>query len=146
VSATFGVPGLMSVPSDGAAHSVPIALLELEADMSWVCVPKRDCRVHLRAGPLHPNNLPYYPCTKKVPQSGLHSQSSNYTSSQRMTVHSSQSSSSSSGVKVKIIDQVLSQRTLPSPRTVQLVQLALVLPAADVSTTSTSKDKGGGST
>jgi len=41
VSATFGVPGLMGVPRDGAVYCVPIALLEL-----GVCAPRRDCRVH----------------------------------------------------------------------------------------------------
>ncbi|CAA7266059.1 unnamed protein product [Cyclocybe aegerita] len=49
VSATFGVPGLISIPSDGEGHNVTIVKLTLEADMSWVCVPKKDSRVHLRA-------------------------------------------------------------------------------------------------
>ncbi|KAF8959143.1 hypothetical protein BDZ97DRAFT_1839119 [Flammula alnicola] len=49
VSATFGVPGLISIPSDAVGHSVTIVRLGLEADMSWVCVPKKDSRVHLKA-------------------------------------------------------------------------------------------------
>ncbi|KAF9476194.1 hypothetical protein BDN70DRAFT_882734 [Pholiota conissans] len=49
VSATFGVPGLISIPNDGVGHSVTIARLSLDAEMSWVCVPKKDTRVHLKA-------------------------------------------------------------------------------------------------
>ncbi|KIM37386.1 hypothetical protein M413DRAFT_273699 [Hebeloma cylindrosporum] len=49
VSATFGVPGLINIPSDGVGHSVTIVKLELDATMSWVCVPKKDGKVHLKA-------------------------------------------------------------------------------------------------
>jgi hypothetical protein len=48
ISATFGVPGLINIPSDGVGHSVTIAKLELDATMSWVCVPKKDGKVHLK--------------------------------------------------------------------------------------------------
>jgi len=47
VSATFKVPGLMSIPSDGIVHNVTIAKLTLDATMSWVCVPKKDAKTHL---------------------------------------------------------------------------------------------------
>ncbi|KAG5351762.1 hypothetical protein C0989_005017 [Termitomyces sp. Mn162] len=49
VSATFQVPGLITIPSDGAAHNVTIVKLSLDAVMSWVCVPKKDVKVHLSA-------------------------------------------------------------------------------------------------
>ncbi|KAF8187704.1 hypothetical protein BJ912DRAFT_926564 [Pholiota molesta] len=49
VSAAFGVPGLISIPSDGVGHIVTIVKLSLDAEMSWVCVPKKDTRVHLKA-------------------------------------------------------------------------------------------------
>ncbi|KAF5374163.1 hypothetical protein D9615_008847 [Tricholomella constricta] len=49
VSATFEVPGLITIPSDGAAHNVTIAELKLAARMSWVCVPKKDTKTHLSA-------------------------------------------------------------------------------------------------
>ncbi|KAG5640964.1 hypothetical protein DXG03_006525 [Asterophora parasitica] len=49
VSATFEVPGLISIPSDNAAHNVTIAELKLGATMSWVCVPKKDSKMHLSA-------------------------------------------------------------------------------------------------
>ncbi|KAG5351764.1 hypothetical protein C0989_005019 [Termitomyces sp. Mn162] len=49
VSATFQVPGLITIPSDGAAHNVTIVELSLGAVMSWVCVPKKDMKVHLNA-------------------------------------------------------------------------------------------------
>ncbi|GLB45330.1 putative mucoidy inhibitor A [Lyophyllum shimeji] len=49
VSATFEVPGLITIPSDGAAHNVTIVQLRLGAKMSWVCVPKKGTKVHLSA-------------------------------------------------------------------------------------------------
>ncbi|KAF9465725.1 hypothetical protein BDZ94DRAFT_1320026 [Collybia nuda] len=49
ISATFEVPGLLDVPSDGVAHNMTIVQLHLDAVMSWVCVPKKDARMHLNA-------------------------------------------------------------------------------------------------
>ncbi|KAF8057091.1 hypothetical protein FPV67DRAFT_1611316 [Lyophyllum atratum] len=49
VSATFEVPGLITIPSDGVAHNVTIVQLKLNATMSWVCVPKKDTKTHLSA-------------------------------------------------------------------------------------------------
>ncbi|EAU80890.1 mucoidy inhibitor A [Coprinopsis cinerea okayama7 len=49
ISATFSVPGLMTIPSDNVAHNVTIVKLELDADMEWVSVPKRETKVHLKA-------------------------------------------------------------------------------------------------
>ena len=47
VSATFQVPGLISIPSDGTIHNVTIAKLDLDAKMSWVCVPKKGAKTYL---------------------------------------------------------------------------------------------------
>ena len=47
ITATFSIPGLMSVPSDDVAHNVTIAKLDLDAKMTWVAVPKVDTKVHL---------------------------------------------------------------------------------------------------
>lgn len=47
ISATFRVPGLMSIPSDGIIHNVTIAKLKFDATMSWVSVPKKDTKTHL---------------------------------------------------------------------------------------------------
>ncbi|KAJ6554999.1 hypothetical protein DFH09DRAFT_577671 [Mycena vulgaris] len=49
VSATFRVPGLVSIPSDGEAHNFTIVQLKLNAAMSWVSVPKVDTKAHLNA-------------------------------------------------------------------------------------------------
>jgi Domain of unknown function (DUF4139) len=49
ITATFTIPGLMSIPSDGVAHNVTIANLSLDAEMEWVSVPKREAKVHLKA-------------------------------------------------------------------------------------------------
>lgn len=47
VTATFQVPGLISVPTDDESHNVTIAELKLDATMSWVAVPKKEAKVHL---------------------------------------------------------------------------------------------------
>ncbi|KAF6747896.1 hypothetical protein DFP72DRAFT_1167026 [Ephemerocybe angulata] len=49
ITATFSVPGLMTIPSDGVSHKVTIVKLALDATMEWVSVPKRDPKVHLKA-------------------------------------------------------------------------------------------------
>jgi hypothetical protein len=48
ISATFQVPGVISIPSDGNTHNVTIVELKLDATMSWACVPKKDTKVHLK--------------------------------------------------------------------------------------------------
>jgi len=53
VSATFGVPGLITIPSDNVGHNVTIVKLKLDATMNWVCVPKKDTRVHLKVSSHH---------------------------------------------------------------------------------------------
>ena len=47
ISATFSVPGKMSIPSDRVSHTVTITELSLETKMSWVCVPKQNTKAHL---------------------------------------------------------------------------------------------------
>ncbi|KAH9475079.1 Protein F37C4.5 [Psilocybe cubensis] len=49
VNATFRVPGLTTIPSDEEDHNVTIAVLQLNAKISWVCIPQRDTQVHLEA-------------------------------------------------------------------------------------------------
>ncbi|KAF8877367.1 hypothetical protein BD779DRAFT_1475255 [Infundibulicybe gibba] len=49
VSATFKIPGLISIPSDGKSHNITIVELKLDAAMSWVAIPKQDAKVHLKA-------------------------------------------------------------------------------------------------
>jgi uncharacterized protein (TIGR02231 family) len=49
VSASFTVPGIITIPSDATAHNVTITELKLDATMSWVAVPKLDTRVRLSA-------------------------------------------------------------------------------------------------
>jgi hypothetical protein len=47
ISATFTVPGTITIPSDGVAHNVTIVELSLDSTMSWVSVPKVDAKTHL---------------------------------------------------------------------------------------------------
>ena len=44
---TFKVPGLITIPSDGAAHNVTIAKLKPEAKLSWLAVPQVGAGVYL---------------------------------------------------------------------------------------------------
>jgi len=49
VSATFRVPGLVTIPCDNATHNFTIVELRPKAVMSWVAVPKREAKTHLTA-------------------------------------------------------------------------------------------------
>ncbi|KAJ7185399.1 hypothetical protein C8R46DRAFT_378467 [Mycena filopes] len=49
VNATFRVPGVVSIPCDGAAHNFTIVELQPQAAMSWVAIPKREAKTHLTA-------------------------------------------------------------------------------------------------
>jgi hypothetical protein len=48
INATFRIPGLVTIPSDGAVHNFTIVELELEASMTWVSIPKYDTKTHLK--------------------------------------------------------------------------------------------------
>lgn len=54
ISATFQVPGSITVPSDGASHNVTVVQLDLDAVMSWVSVPKLDAKSHLKVCTVDP--------------------------------------------------------------------------------------------
>ncbi|CAK5270370.1 unnamed protein product [Mycena citricolor] len=49
VGATFRVPGMVTIPSDGEVHNFTIVELSLKAAMSWVCVPKMGAKAHILA-------------------------------------------------------------------------------------------------
>ncbi|KAF5337673.1 hypothetical protein D9758_013000 [Tetrapyrgos nigripes] len=49
VSATFQVPGLVTIPSNAGERSFTIVELNLGAAMSWVAVPKEEAKVALKA-------------------------------------------------------------------------------------------------
>ncbi|KAK7037567.1 hypothetical protein VNI00_011059 [Paramarasmius palmivorus] len=42
ITATFRVPGTITIPGDGQAHSVSVAQLRLDANLTWITVPKAD--------------------------------------------------------------------------------------------------------
>jgi hypothetical protein len=58
ITATFSIPGLTTIPSDGASYNVTITDLELNAEMSWISVPKKSPKAHLTVRSLH-LYLPY---------------------------------------------------------------------------------------
>lgn len=47
ITTTFGVPGKISIPSDGATHNVTVAQMKLNGKMCWVTVPKQEAKAHL---------------------------------------------------------------------------------------------------
>ena len=53
ITATFSVPGIITIPSDDASHNVTITELELDAEMSWISVPKKSPKAHLTVRSLH---------------------------------------------------------------------------------------------
>jgi hypothetical protein len=55
VSATFQPEelSLISIPSDGNIHNVTIAKLDLDAKMSWVCVPKKGAKAYFNVSSIY---------------------------------------------------------------------------------------------
>ncbi|KAG8706093.1 hypothetical protein FRC11_008522 [Ceratobasidium sp. 423] len=47
LSATFGIPGRSDIPSDEGSHKVVVVVLDLEADLEWICVPREKESVFL---------------------------------------------------------------------------------------------------
>ncbi|CUA67825.1 Protein F37C4,5 [Caenorhabditis elegans] [Rhizoctonia solani] len=47
LNTTFGIPGRSEIPSDEGNHKVVIAVLELQADLEWICVPREKESVFL---------------------------------------------------------------------------------------------------
>ncbi|KEP47555.1 mucoidy inhibitor A [Rhizoctonia solani 123E] len=47
LNTTFGIPGRSDIPSDQGSHKVVIAVLDLKADLEWVCVPREKESVFL---------------------------------------------------------------------------------------------------
>ena len=52
VSATFSIPGTITIPSDLNEHNVTIIQLKLDAIISWLAVPKLDSKTHISVSPL----------------------------------------------------------------------------------------------
>ncbi|QRW04781.1 mucoidy inhibitor A [Ceratobasidium sp. AG-Ba] len=40
LSATFGISGHSNIPSDEGSHKVVIAVLDLAAELEWICIPR----------------------------------------------------------------------------------------------------------
>ncbi|KAK1221266.1 hypothetical protein PQX77_015926 [Marasmius sp. AFHP31] len=49
LSATFKIPGLVTIPPTNSQHTFTIVELKLDALMTWFSIPKVDARVHLKA-------------------------------------------------------------------------------------------------
>ncbi|CAE6405562.1 unnamed protein product [Rhizoctonia solani] len=47
LNTTFGIAGRSDIPSDEGSHKVVIAVLDLQADLEWICVPREKESVFL---------------------------------------------------------------------------------------------------
>ncbi|KAG8765942.1 hypothetical protein FRC12_007190 [Ceratobasidium sp. 428] len=61
LSATFGIPGRSDIPSDESSHKVVISVLELDAELEWVCVPREKESVFLRCKVLNASEFTLLP-------------------------------------------------------------------------------------
>jgi len=48
ISATYQIPGMVDIPSDGAKHYVTIAKMKFTSKMLWYSIPKIDTRAYLK--------------------------------------------------------------------------------------------------
>lgn len=48
LSATFRIPGRSNIPSDDGSHKVVIQILDLQANLEWVCMPRQTQSVFLK--------------------------------------------------------------------------------------------------
>lgn len=48
IDALFEVPRILSIPSDGEVHTVPVMELDVEATTSWLCVPHTNDKVYVK--------------------------------------------------------------------------------------------------
>ncbi|KAH8810146.1 hypothetical protein DL96DRAFT_1716865 [Flagelloscypha sp. PMI_526] len=49
VNASFGIPGTVSIPSDGDSHNITVVKLDLPLEREWVAVPRKEVSVHMMA-------------------------------------------------------------------------------------------------
>ncbi|KAG8707787.1 hypothetical protein FRC09_001619 [Ceratobasidium sp. 395] len=61
LSATFGIPGRSDIPSDESSHKVMISVLNLDAELEWVCVPREKESVFLRCKVLNASEFTLLP-------------------------------------------------------------------------------------
>lgn len=62
LNATFGIPGHSDIPSDAGEHKVVITVLELEAELEWLCVPREKESVFLIVSRFFSTFLPALMC------------------------------------------------------------------------------------
>ncbi|KAF4579599.1 hypothetical protein EYR36_001417 [Pleurotus pulmonarius] len=58
LSASFQVPGFITVPNDGEVHTVTVVELQLEATMAWIGIPRAVPRVHIKAKVKNASSFP----------------------------------------------------------------------------------------
>jgi len=66
INATFRVPRVSTVPTDGTSHNVTVVKLDLDAIMSWVAIPKVDAKTHLQAKITNASDYTLLPGTASI--------------------------------------------------------------------------------
>ncbi|KAG6898902.1 hypothetical protein C0993_002979 [Termitomyces sp. T159_Od127] len=163
VSATFQVPGLITIPNDGVSHNVTIAQLKLGATMSWAKIKNASQYTLLRGtgsvyvdgsfisrsevpavSPEESFDCPlgldpsirvtYHPLSKKQSKSGFYTKTRTHVYTQTVTVHNTKSIPVEG---VRIADQV------PVSEDAQ-IQVKLISPALGAKEKGKDRDEGTG--
>ncbi|EUC54492.1 mucoidy inhibitor A, putative, partial [Rhizoctonia solani AG-3 Rhs1AP] len=61
LSATFGIPGRSDIPSEEGSHKVVVAVLDLEAELEWICVPREKESVFLTCNVINSSEFTLLP-------------------------------------------------------------------------------------
>ncbi|KAJ1307066.1 hypothetical protein OPQ81_008045 [Rhizoctonia solani] len=61
LNTTFGIPGRSDIPSDEGSHKVVIAVLELQAELEWICIPREKESVFLTCKVLNTSEFTLLP-------------------------------------------------------------------------------------
>ncbi|QRV91001.1 hypothetical protein RhiJN_19019 [Ceratobasidium sp. AG-Ba] len=66
INTTFSIPGRSSIQSDETSHKVVIQVLYLQADVEWICVPKKQQNVFLRCDVVNTSDFTLLPGVGRV--------------------------------------------------------------------------------
>ncbi|EUC54520.1 mucoidy inhibitor A, partial [Rhizoctonia solani AG-3 Rhs1AP] len=61
LSATFSIPGRSDIPSEEGSHKVVVAVLDLEAELEWICVPREKESVFLTCNVINSSEFTLLP-------------------------------------------------------------------------------------
>uniref|UniRef100_A0A8H7Y1K3 Mucoidy inhibitor A n=1 Tax=Psilocybe cubensis TaxID=181762 RepID=A0A8H7Y1K3_PSICU len=142
LAATFQIAGLVSIPSDGTRHNVPVAQLDLEAVLTWYTIPAKDARVYLKAKINNNSKYTFVPgnaniyvdgsfiATTRIPSASPQEEFEcllGLDSSIRVTYHSREKKSGKTGFYSKSSNQLFTQRiSIFNSRTIPVQNLRVI--------------------